>query len=103
MTESIQRKIEQIGEKVKSLHTLLIDQRQENERLQAELEKSKSDFTAKEEELALNRTKLNALQEELTSQKEQNTVSSVPASQFNESEIDELVKEIEYCIGQLKK
>jgi chromosome segregation ATPase len=103
MTESIQRKIEQIESKVFGLHDLLQEQRAEKARLQSELEGVNARLLAAISDLASKSEELNAVQVMLSSENEQKTVSSTPVVQYKEQEIDELVKEIEYCISQLKK
>lgn len=103
MTESIQRKIQQISSKVKGLHSFLLEERAKNEELTAELTSLKTELHEKIEELKLKDQLISDKDSLLRQMNEQNTVS-VPEESLNRAfEIDELVKEIEYCIGQLRK
>lgn len=103
MTEQIEKSLEQILEKAKSLHLDLQNERSRIASLLLEIDKMKEElFTSTERELMLN-TEIETLKSAL--QLAENKVVEVPVQTFGkrEEEIDELVKEIEYCIEQLKK
>jgi|TARA_R110000737_G_scaffold222262_1_gene237534 chromosome segregation ATPase len=103
MTESIQRKIQEISGKMKILHSHLLEERAKNAKLESDLESLKMSLQEKNEELATKNQQLSEKESQLVQMNEQNTVS-MPEESLNRShEIDELVKEIEYCIGQLRK
>lgn len=102
MTERIQHIIDEIREKSQAMHKLLTAEREKNlelyveiSELKEQLNQSKLDIEAKTQEIA----NLNTVVETT-----KNQVVEVPVSLGRkDEEIDELVKEIEYCISQLKK
>jgi chromosome segregation ATPase len=103
MTESIQRKIQEIGSKMKVLHSHLLEERAKNANLTADLEALKTDLRQKNEELMAKNQEISEINSQLIKMNEQNTVSMPEESLNRAHEIDELVKEIEYCIDQLRK
>lgn len=103
MTEKIQDTIQEISRKVVRIGEALRAERSKNEILQGEIDR-------KEELLAAEATAISLLKEENESLKSalhlaENKVVEVPVAVKgrNEQEIDELVKEIEFCIEQLKQ
>ena len=103
MTEQIEKSIEQILNKARALHAELQSERSKNTALNSEVEKMKDElFSMSEREFMLN-TEIETLKSAL--QLAENKVVEVPVQIVGkrEEEIDELVKEIEYCIEQLKK
>ncbi len=103
MTESIQSILTQISEKAKGLHRLLLKERQrtadlatKNDQLQAEIDEKSAALKEME-------AKLMEQEERLANVTQQKSDSVVAPSLGRTQEIDELVKEIEYCIGQLRK
>ena len=103
MTEQIEKSIEQILDKAKSLHTDLQNEKSRNTALLLEIDKMKAElFTATEREFMLN-TEIETLKSAL--HMAENKVVEVPIQTLGkrEEEIEELVKEIDYCIEQLKK
>ena len=103
MTEQIERSIEQILSKARALHSELQSEKSRNVALQREVERMKGELLSfSEKEFMLN-TEIETLKSAL--QLAENKVVEVPVQLVGkrEEEIDELVKEIEYCIEQLKK
>jgi len=103
MTDQIEKRIEQILEKVKLLHLDLQNERSKNDSLMLENDKFKSElFSANQRESMLN-SEIETLRSALLLA--ENKVVDVPIQPLGkrEEEIEELVKEIEYCIEQLKK
>jgi len=103
MTEQLEKSIEQILEKAKSLHLDLQNERSRSAALSLEIDKMKVElFASTEREFMLN-TEIETLKSAL--QVAENKVVEVPIQTIGkrEEEIEELVKEIEYCIEQLKK
>jgi septation ring formation regulator EzrA len=103
MTEKIQDTIQEISRKVVRIGEALRSERSKNEILQEEIDRNK-------EELAKEITANTHLKVEIESLKSalhlaENKVVEAPAPVIgrNEQEIDELVKEIEFCIEQLKQ
>jgi uncharacterized protein YigA (DUF484 family) len=103
MTERIQHIMNEIRAKALEIHSELVQERNKNQVLQAQiLEKEERLQAAKQLEnecLAV----IDQLKLDLEVAKNQVVEVSVPQIGRNEEQIDELVKEIEYCIGQLKK
>ena len=103
MTERIQHIMNEIRAKALEIHSELVQERNKNQILQAQiLEKEERLQAAKQlenEHLAV----IDQLKLDLEVAKNQVVEVSVPQIGRNEEQIDELVKEIEYCIGQLKK
>jgi cell shape-determining protein MreC len=103
MTERIQHIMNEIRAKALEIHSELVQERNKNQVLQAQiLEKEERLQAAKQlenERLAV----IDQLKLDLEVAKNQVVEVSVPQIGRNEEQIDELVKEIEYCIGQLKK
>jgi septation ring formation regulator EzrA len=103
MTEKIQDTIQEISRKAVRIGETLRSERSKNEILQEEIDRNK-------EELAKELTANTHLKAEIESLKSalhlaENKVVEVPAPVIGrtEQEIDELVKEIEFCIEQLKQ
>lgn len=103
MTEQIEKSIELILEKVTSLHLDLKNEKSRNAALLSEFDKMKSElFTATEREFMLN-TEIETLKSALHLAENKVVELPVQTPGKREEEIEELVKEIEYCIEQLKK
>jgi septation ring formation regulator EzrA len=103
MTEKIQDTIQEISRNAVRIGEALRSERSKNEILQEEIDRNK-------EELAKELTANTHLKAEIESLKSalhlaENKVVEVPAPVIGrtEQEIDELVKEIEFCIEQLKQ
>lgn len=102
MTERIQQIIVSIRTKMIQMHNQLVDSREKNSSLETENRSLKSQIEFLQQSNNALEVRLSDLELQLITAKEQ--VASTPASVYrNEEEIDELVKEIEYCISQLKK
>lgn len=103
MTEKIQDTIQEISRKAVRIGEALHSERSKNEILQEEIDRNKEELA---KELTAN-THLKAEIESLRSALHlaENKVVEVPAPVIGrtEQEIDELVKEIEFCIEQLKQ
>lgn len=103
MTEKIQLILEEIKLKCKDLHSQLESERSKNLELKAELEtitNENSHLKEKNEEYIQTNLKLVT---ELEATIKQGVEVHNDADGNRNAEIDELVREIEYCITQLKK
>jgi chromosome segregation ATPase len=102
MNARIQQIIEEIKAKSLSMHVVLQNERAKSLNQQLEIDSLKVEL----DDLKINHENLlsqvNLLQAQLEETKGQ-VVSSSDVPQRNNEEIDELVKEIEYCINQLRK
>ena len=102
MADRINELIKTIGEKVSSLKSQLSVEKTKSESLHNELESLKGRLKEKENEVQSHISKINDLKSEIENGKKQ-YVSGSTEGNVSDDQIDELVKEIEYCIGQLKK
>lgn len=103
MTEKIQQIIDDIRQKMVALDHQLKEVRATNVVLQAELTESNNQLEKSKtegESLALT---LDELKSALETANNQVVEVDRPVQGRRDDEIDELVKEIEYCISQLKK
>jgi chromosome segregation ATPase len=102
MNARIQQIIDEIKAKSLSMHVVLQNERAKSLNQQLEIDSLKVEL----DDLKINHENLlsqvNLLQAQLEETKGQ-VVSSSDVPQRNNEEIDELVKEIEYCINQLRK
>jgi chromosome segregation ATPase len=102
MTTEIQNLIDQIRAKSISLHVELMNERMKCQTIQLELESLKSELSnqkIKEQDYLTQLSNLTSKLEEAGNQ----VVEPSKSIARKDEEIDELVKEIEYCINQLKK
>lgn len=102
MSDGISKHIEQIRKSALHFHGQYLAERSKNELLIAEIETLKNSIEAKNAELKELSAEVSALKEEIKTTQNHNEVS-VPKETFSESEIDDLVKEIDYCIARLKQ
>ena len=102
MTEEIQKIIDQILSKSNALHEIIIEEREKNGHLNFEVERLNNLLNEKNNECVSLSTNLDSVQSALYMA--ENKVIENPVQNFgkNEQQIDELVKEIEFCIEQLK-
>jgi hypothetical protein len=74
-----------------------------NTTLKTEVQKSQVEVQSVQSDLVQCQSELEERSAALMKVNEQNNHSSLPVNSNKDQEIDELVKEIEYCISQLKK
>lgn len=101
MTRRIEQLISDIDSKVEHLHKSLVQERKKSQAISEELELLQKENTHLQAALDASNEMSEGLKGELEKMKE--NVVSTPVRRRNDQEIDELVKEIEYCISQLKK
>ena len=103
MTEEIQKIIDQILSKSNFLHKIVLEERDKNSHLNIEIERLNKLLSEKNEECLLLSKNLDSVQSALSLT--ENKVIENPGQTIgkSEQEIDELVKEIEFCIEQLKQ
>ncbi|MFT5582111.1 MAG: chromosome segregation ATPase [Lentimonas sp.] len=102
MTQTIHKKIDEISSEVSLTKNRIASLSSENDRLQNELLQSEQGLTKLKDALNIGESKIKELEKVIALKSEQNS-SIVPLENNRDNEIDELVKEIEYCIGQLRK
>ena len=102
MADRINELIKNIREKVSQLKSQLSVEKSKNETLQEEVNQLKLQLTSRQTEVESLESKIVNLQSDIVKAKEQ-SVNHSPETSVSDEQIDELVKEIEYCIGQLKK
>lgn len=103
MTEKIQQIIDDIRLKMAGLDHQLKEVRANNAVLQAELNESNIQLEKSKKEGENLIDAVNELKVALEAANNQVVEVDRPAQGRRDDEIDELVKEIEYCISQLKK
>jgi molecular chaperone GrpE (heat shock protein) len=104
MTENIQQIISTIRSKAVGFHDQLKISKEKNQQLEAEISSLKSEIQALKESVEIYKAEFTNLHAELTKAKEEAVTTSSESDSVNrDEEIDALVKEIEYCIHQLKK
>ena len=103
MTEKIQHIINDIRLKSNSLHTQLISERERARKLEVEL----NELTFQKNVLEDEKTQLNEnvikLKSELEAIFKQRVDNENSIAENRNQDIDDLVREIEHCINQLKK
>jgi predicted transcriptional regulator len=103
MTEKIQLIIDEISRKSKALHHQLVEERLQNEQLKLENVNLREQLLSSKSRIESQASEIKKLSEEMESIKTQVVEVPVASLTVRDEEIDELVKEIEYCISQLKK
>jgi len=99
MSEKIHQLIGSIRKNISRVNDELVEEQSKNKTFQIELERLNSQVEDQQE-------KLNALMGELElakNEKSEQVITSSEDTMISEGQIDELVKEIDYCIGQLKE
>lgn len=109
MSDRIQELLDGIKEKTLHWHQLYSDERTANQSLREQLDELNAQLTARQQEV-------NALQQQVDKLKlevgeldtklkttRENDVSVSKGTDVSDEQIDELVREIDYCIAQLKK
>jgi chromosome segregation ATPase len=99
MTSEIKLYLEQIKAKTTSLHQVLVTERERNASISAENQRLGSLLSEQEAELNALKAAHTAALQELSEKREQAQIQPVTR---NELAIDGLVKEIDFCIQQLK-
>ena len=102
MSDRINQLIDTIREKSILLKDQVASEKAKNEELTQEIQTLKQEVTSKGEKVDELNSKITELNDGLKAVKEQSITGS-EGNGFSDEQIDELVKEIEYCIGQLKK
>ena len=102
MTDTIQQIIEKIRSKSIEIHSQLIKEREKNIALEAENVALKAQLTDMADTQKVLNVEMSELKIALETAKNQVVETPISKNRKDE-EIDELVKEIEYCISQLKK
>jgi septation ring formation regulator EzrA len=103
MTEKIQDTIQEISRKAVRIGEALRSERSKNEILQEEIDRNKEELA---KELTANthlKAEIESLKSALHLAENKVVEVSAPVIGRTEQEIDELVKEIEFCIEQLKQ
>ena len=102
MSDRILELVGSIKDKVSLVKGQLEKECSKSESLQNEVVNLEGQLAEKQVELNSLSTKISALETKLITKEEQDVVV-VKETGVSDNQIDELVKEIEYCIGQLKK
>jgi CRISPR/Cas system-associated exonuclease Cas4 (RecB family) len=103
MTEKIQDTIQKISRNIVRVGEALRMERSKNEILQDEIDRKNEQLTAEASAIGLLKEEIESLKSALHLAENKVVEVPVPVKGKNEQEIDELVKEIEFCIEQLKQ
>ena len=103
MTEKIQDTIQKISRNIVRVGEALRMERSKNEILQEEIDRKNEQLTAEASAIVLLKEEIESLKSALHLAENKVVEVPVPLKGKNEQEIDELVKEIEFCIEQLKQ
>ncbi|MCR9172252.1 MAG: hypothetical protein NXI10_07155 [bacterium] len=106
MSARVHQLLDEIREKSVKLKGQVAAERAKNETLSAEISELKTAMEGKSQEVESLENKVTELSANIESLKEQSVKSESPAQTgavLSNEEIDALVKEIEYCIKQLKR
>ena len=99
MTSEIKSYIDQIGTKSREIHQNLVIERERSASMVIEISSLKEHMQQQSEQISELQGEVNKLHESLSEQHEQVQLIDSSESVF---EIDHLVKEIDFCIQQLK-
>jgi chromosome segregation ATPase len=102
MSDRVNELIENLRERMILLKDQCAKERSNNNDLIAENESLKANLNEKSSEISTLQATIEAFKEAQNSAKEQN-VNQSDEKRISDEQIDEMVREIEYCIGQLKK
>ena len=102
MSDRINQLVDTIREKAILLKDQVASEKAHNEELTQEIQTLKQELSSRDEKVDELNTKITELDDGLKAAREQ-SIGSSGGNGVSEEQIDELVKEIEYCIAQLKK
>jgi len=102
MSDRIQELLDGIREKATAWHQQYTEERNANQNLRVENSELKAKLEATEQELEAMKQRISGLEMKLEMAKNTDVIVSQDTG-VSDEQIDELVKEIEYCIAQLKK
>lgn len=102
MSDQINTLIASIRERYTLLNDQLLGEQSKNEQAQSEIEELRSLLNAGNEKIVSLQNELKESEENKSDFSEQ-IVTRSEGTMITDEQIDELVKEIDYCIGQLKK
>ena len=102
MSDNIHKLIDGIREKYSHVNNQLLEERTTIEYLQNKIENLTSQLDTSNEGISALQAKINEMSSVADETNEQ-VITRSEGSLISDEQIDELVKEIDYCIGQLKK
>jgi septal ring factor EnvC (AmiA/AmiB activator) len=102
MSDRVNELIEEIRGKANSMKDRVSTEQDKNNTLTKEIEELKTQLSAKEAEVSQLKGELDSLKSDISSKNEQ-SIAVASDNGVSDEQIDELVKEIEYCITQLKR
>lgn len=103
MSDRVSKLIDSIREKAVQLHQELQNERSKNEQLGEELDALKSELNTKSVEIQAAYEKIAQLGDQVKTLSEQKVDQVRTGNDISDEQIDELVREIEFCIAQLKQ
>ena len=103
MSDRVSKLIDSIKGRAVQLHQELQNERTKSAGLENELSALKSDLNAKSAEIQASKEKIAQLGDQLKTLSEQKVDQPTSGADISDEQIDELVREIEFCIAQLKQ
>ena len=103
MSDRVSKLIDSIKGKAVQLYQELQNERTKSADLENELSALKSDLNAKSAEIQASKEKIAQLGDQLKTLSEQKVDQPTSGADISDEQIDELVREIEFCIAQLKQ
>lgn len=103
MSDRVSKLIDSIKGKAVQLHQELQNERTKSAGLENELSALKSNLNAKSAEIQASKEKIAQLGDQLKTLSEQKVDQPTSGADISDEQIDELVREIEFCIAQLKQ
>lgn len=103
MSDHVTKLIDSIREKAVQLHGELQSERSKNEQMKGELSELKVALNAKTSEVTEANGKIAQLEDQVKTLSEQKVDQVSSGNEISDEQIDELVREIEFCIAQLKQ
>ena len=102
MSDRIHQLVDTIREKSILLKDQVASEKAKNQELEQTIQNLKQEASLKDGKVSELSAKIIELGDDLKTVKEQ-SITGQEGAGLSDGQIDELVKEIEYCIGQLKK
>lgn len=103
MSDRVSKLIDSIKGKAVQLHQELQNERTKSAGLEDELAALKGDLNAKSAEIQASKEKIAQLGDQIKTLSEQKVDQSNSGTDISDEQIDDLVREIEFCIAQLKQ
>lgn len=102
MSDRIKELVQTVKNKANDLHSKVQMERSKNQDLENNLDRLRSELKDKESEVLKLQQEISQYEAKIKAQNEV-SVADQKSERISDTEIDELVREIDYCIAQLKR